>query len=190
MFNRKNEDQVDRSLPQTHSTAMVPPRAAPRAEIPRRPADSGLARQSAEPANGVRESKKLIVGPNISLQGHIASCDRLVVEGTVTAELTDCHTIEITENGYFTGAAEIEGAEISGRYEGSLTVRDRLLIHGTGSVTGNVRYGRLEVEPGGIINGDIKSIRGEQPEPIHEEMPANPVMTPSPILAEAAAGSR
>ena len=54
--------------------------------------------------------------------------------------------------------AEITGAEISGHYEGSLTVRENLLIRSTGRVSGTVRYGKLHIEDGGEINGDVKSI--------------------------------
>jgi len=103
------------------------------------------------------ESKKLIVGRGICLSGKISSCDRLVIEGSVEAELENCHTIEVAESGTFKGAGEIAIAEISGRYEGLLTVRENLLIHGTGRVSGTVRYGRLHIEDGGEINGDIKS---------------------------------
>jgi cytoskeletal protein CcmA (bactofilin family) len=103
-------------------------------------------------------TKKLIVGQGISLDGKISSCDRLIVDGKVEAELQDCHTVEITENGTFKGAAEIANAEISGHYDGSLTVRENLLIRATGRVTGTVRYGKLHIEDGGEINGDVKSI--------------------------------
>ena len=113
------------------------------------------------PASVPLESKKLIVGRDISLNGRISSCDRLVVEGQVEAELHDCHTIEIARTGTFKGAAEIEGAEVSGLYEGSLTVRGNLLIRSTGHVSGTIRYGRLEVEQGGEINGDVKSLEGK-----------------------------
>ncbi len=103
------------------------------------------------------ETKRLIVGRGISLNGKISSCDRLIIEGNVEAELENCHTVEVTESGRFKGAAEIAGAEISGQYEGSLTVRDNLLIRNTGRVNGTVRYGRLHIEEGGEINGDFKS---------------------------------
>lgn len=108
------------------------------------------------------ELKKLIVGKGISLDGKISSCDRLIVDGKVEAELQDCHTVEITENGTFKGAAEIAGAEISGHYEGSLTVRENLLIRASGRVTGTVRYGKLHIEDGGEINGDVKSLSGSK----------------------------
>jgi cytoskeletal protein CcmA (bactofilin family) len=104
------------------------------------------------------ETKRLIVGRGISLDGKISFCDRLVIDGKVEAELEDCHTVEVTENGTFKGAAEITGAEISGHYDGSLTVRENLLIRGTGRVSGTVRYGRLHIEDGGEINGDVKSL--------------------------------
>jgi cytoskeletal protein CcmA (bactofilin family) len=103
------------------------------------------------------DGKRLMVGRGISLNGKISSCDRLIIEGNVEAELENCHTVEVTESGTFKGAAEIAGAEISGQYEGSLTVRENLLIRATGRVSGTVRYGRLQIEDGGEINGDFKS---------------------------------
>ena len=108
------------------------------------------------------EGKKLIVGRDISLNGEITSCEKLVVEGRVHAELTECREIEIARSGFFKGSAEIETADISGRFEGSLTVRDRLLVRASGHVEGDVRYGRLEVESGGRIGGTIGTI---EPDP-------------------------
>ena len=114
-------------------------------------------RDKIEPKNETgSELKKLIVGRGISLSGKISACDRLVIEGNVEAELESCHTLEVAESGMFKGAAEINAAEISGQYEGSLTVRENLLIRGTGRVSGTVRYGRLHIENGGEINGDFK----------------------------------
>lgn len=121
------------------------------------PAPSTLAaRESKNEAKN--DSKRLTVGRGISLNGKISFCDRLVIDGKVEAELEDCHTVEVTENGTFKGAAEITGAEISGHYDGSLTVRENLLIRSTGRVSGTVRYGKLHIEDGGEINGDVKSI--------------------------------
>lgn len=109
------------------------------------------------PATGeVATSQKLIVGQGISLAGEITACDRLVVEGTVKVTLNKTRAIEITATGAFTdGKAEVEEAEISGTYEGELTVRGRLLIRATGKVNGTIRYGELEIERGGRIAGSL-----------------------------------
>jgi cytoskeletal protein CcmA (bactofilin family) len=34
-------------------------------------------------------------------------------------------------------------------------VRDKLLVHASGKVTGKVRYGKLVVEEGGQLSGEI-----------------------------------
>lgn len=149
----------------TKPLASMPPKApvpptTRSAELPRRIADIPNAPRKVDrpaSASAPAEGKKLIVGRDICLNGQISACERLVVEGQVEADLTDCRIIEIADSGTFKGSAEVDSAEISGRFEGSLTVHERLLIRGTGRVTGTIRYGRLEIEQGGEVNGDVKS---------------------------------
>ena len=98
---------------------------------------------------------KLTVGPNIKLKGvEITDCDTLVVEGTVEATM-DSRVIQIAEQGAFRGAAEIDIAEIRGEFSGTLTARHKLVIHGTGKVSGKVRYGKLVIEEGGQLSGEV-----------------------------------
>jgi cytoskeletal protein CcmA (bactofilin family) len=98
---------------------------------------------------------KLTVGPNIKLKGvEITDCDTLVVEGLVEATM-DSRVIQIAEQGAFKGSAEIDVAEIRGTFNGNLTVRQKLVIYATGKVTGTIRYGKLVVEEGGQLSGEI-----------------------------------
>jgi cytoskeletal protein CcmA (bactofilin family) len=102
------------------------------------------------------ETKLLIVSKGISLSGRIAACDRLVIHGSVQVSLEGARALEVTESGRFTeGRAEVEEAEISGLYEGELTVRGRLLVRSTGRVSGIVRYGEVQVERGGKLTGTV-----------------------------------
>jgi cytoskeletal protein CcmA (bactofilin family) len=102
-----------------------------------------------------RGGSKLIVGPNIKLKGvEITDCDTLVVEGLVEATM-DSRLMQIAEIGAFKGSAQIDIAEIRGCFDGDLTVRDRLVIHATGKVTGKIRYGKVVIEEGGQLAGDI-----------------------------------
>jgi cytoskeletal protein CcmA (bactofilin family) len=100
--------------------------------------------------------KRLIVGQGIKLKGEISACDRLIVEGHVEVTLNDTRTVEIKPSGRFIGSCEVEQAEISGTYEGDLTVRGRLSVHASGIVTGNIHYGEIELERGGRIAGELK----------------------------------
>jgi len=53
--------------------------------------------------------------------------------------------------------AEIDTAEISGVFDGSITARELLVVRATGRITGKVRFGQLEIERGGEISGDIQA---------------------------------
>jgi cytoskeletal protein CcmA (bactofilin family) len=102
-------------------------------------------------------TRKLVVGRGIVFSGEIKSCDCLVVEGTVKANIADCHDINIADGGLFTGSAAVDRAEIRGRFEGSLTVAEHLLIHSSGRVAAEVRYNQIEIERGGEISGTIQA---------------------------------
>jgi len=113
---------------------------------------------SASSGNGSTNEvgSKLIVGPNIKLKGvEITDCDTLVVEGRVEATM-DSRVIQIAETGAFKGSAEIDLAEIHGEFDGELTVREKLVIHSTGKVSGKIRYGRVVIEEGGQLTGEVQ----------------------------------
>jgi cytoskeletal protein CcmA (bactofilin family) len=119
-------------------------------------ATAAAATAPASSSTGEGGGSKLIVGPNIKLKGvEITDCDTLVVEGNVEATI-DSRVIQIAENGAFKGSAEIDIAEIHGEFDGDLTVRQKLVIYATGKVTGKVRYGKVVIEEGGQLAGDIQ----------------------------------
>jgi len=161
----KNEGEV-KSYAKPEAPA-APARPAMNPEIPRRGPDMSAysrpaAPTAAAPRAGEAEQKKLIVGRDIFLNGEIRTCDSLVVEGKVEAVLSDCRAMEIAGSGEFRGSAEIESADISGRFDGDLVVRQRLTIRASGKVMGKIRYGQLEVERGGIISGTIEGLAESQ----------------------------
>lgn len=137
----------------------VPPQAAMvAANRPAAPAEaSRAAAPASRPANAVNAKRVLTVGPDIQMKGEITSCDRVVIEGVVDAAMRDVHTVELAESGSLKGTAEVEDAEISGNFEGDLTVRGKLTIHTSGRVRGNVTYGEIEIQRGGQISGNIRN---------------------------------
>lgn len=104
------------------------------------------------------QGSKLIVGPNIKLKGvEIDDCDTLVVEGRVEATMVS-RTIQIAENGAFNGKVDVDVAEIRGAFQGEMTARKKLVIHASGRVSGKIRYGKMLVQEGGEMSGDIGAI--------------------------------
>ncbi|HWG79955.1 MAG TPA: polymer-forming cytoskeletal protein [Stellaceae bacterium] len=174
--------------PRALGAAATPVRAAMPASAPRPLGDAPKATDAKAGGDASRggsttqkrdvETRKLIVGREISLSGEITACDRLVVEGSVEANLANCRDIDIAESGLFKGSASIDDAEVRGRFEGTLNVRRRLLIRASGKVTGNVRYGQIEIECGGQISGDVQA----QPMADMGDAPSKAAETPRPTI--------
>ena len=114
--------------------------------------------------SGASEGKKLTVGRDIRLAGEITTCDTLVVEGQVECNLSDSKMLEIADSGVFKGKASVEVAEISGLFEGELTVTQQLHLRSGGRIKGKLRYREMEIERGGRISGDIAELEGAQAE--------------------------
>ena len=104
---------------------------------------------------GVETERRLTVGSGISLKGEISDCDKLVIFGDVEVKLNNVNYLHITESGVFHGSAEVEGAEISGLFEGDLSVKGHVVINSTGRVNGKITYGSIEIKPGGKFTGEI-----------------------------------
>jgi cytoskeletal protein CcmA (bactofilin family) len=151
---------LSKPMPLDNGVATTSPTFRP--EIPRRvfPEIPAIAKalNLTPPAKVDHEAKMLLVGREITLSGgQISACEKLVVEGRVEAVLEACRVIEIAETGSFKGSADIEEAEIRGRLDGKLSVRGKLVVRSTGRVSGEIRYGQIEIEAGGEISGNVQA---------------------------------
>ena len=121
---------------------------------------------SAAPAPEHASGSRLIVGPDGKLKGaEIQDCDTLVVEGRVEATL-DSRLLRIAEQGSFSGKVGIDVAEIHGHFDGELIARKQLLIHATGRVSGNIRYGSILIDEGGQVSGDVRALGADERLPL------------------------
>jgi len=136
---RRREEPALRPAP---TTMPAPANETPAPRVETKPVERGDERKEA----------KLIVGPDIKMKGvEVTDCDTLVVEGRMEATLD---------------SRVIDSAEIHGRLEGELTVRKQLVIHGTGKVSGKIRYARIKVEEGAELSGEISMLdKAQQQQP-------------------------
>ena len=147
------------SVPAQPSTYPVPAAAVPAAVKPVAPSPAlePITTRTEEPGGS-----KLIVGPNIKLKGvEIDDCDTLVVEGRVEATMVS-RAIQIAENGAFIGKVDVDVAEIRGDFKGEMTARKKLVIHASGRVSGKIRYGKMLVQEGGEMSGDIGALAANE----------------------------
>ena len=112
------------------------------------------------------DAARLCIGSRIKMKGSVEDCGVLQVDGFFEAS-AQSNDLKVSESGIFVGDADVHNAEIIGRFEGDLTVKDKLVIRTNGEVTGTVRYGSIAIESGGRISGDIQAIlRNEPPEEV------------------------
>ena len=151
MFERKPPLGQSAAGPVPSPSSSTPP------PIPARPTPVAASETTAPAPEA--EERKLIIGRGIVLTAEIATCDQLVVKGTVEAQLPAAERIEISEGGIFRGKASAKDAEVGGTFNGELTVAGRLTIRSAGRIEGTIRYGELAVEAGGRIDGELHIIR-------------------------------
>ncbi len=161
LFARRDAPRPLRDAAATPSSPQHAPVAAsvPAAARPATPAPApeSIAARAEEPGGS-----KLIVGPNIKLKGvEIDDCDTLVVEGRVEATMVS-RAIQIAENGAFIGKVDVDVAEVRGDFKGEMTARKKLVIHASGRVSGKIRYGKMLVQEGGEMGGDIGAIAANE----------------------------
>lgn len=207
LFSNKREDNVVTNDPRlagysqnTSSASTRPGTSASSGPVPTGSSASnpnaGNPAAATTPEPGVKAGKsnegiggnRLMVGPDVKLKGaEILDCDTLVVEGRVEATM-DSRVINIAANGSFSGKVGIDVAEIHGRFDGELTARSQLIIHATGRVSGTIRYGKILIEEGGEVSGDVRSLTSEEGTPtlVHR---ATAIEFPKAVPAAAAKAS-
>jgi len=125
------------------------------------PSAAAETKVKATPKSEESSGSRLIVGPDVKLKGaEIQDCDILLVEGRVEATM-DSRVIQIALNGAFSGKVGVDVAEIYGTFDGELTARNQLIIHASGRVSGKIRYGKILIEEGGELSGDIASLTAD-----------------------------
>jgi cytoskeletal protein CcmA (bactofilin family) len=153
------ENQAKENLmarPPFGNSTPTPPAPAPapaRAPAPQ-PLRSLTGRESASGA----ERRTLVVGRGISLSGLVQDAERLVVEGTVEAQMIHAAELAVSLGGIFKGEIEVEDAEVAGTVDGTVIARGALIVRASGVVLGTARCRRLQVEDGGQITGRIEML--------------------------------
>ena len=171
-------------MPSTSTTPSTPTSTA-RPSTPSTnstPAPASTPASTSSPTAVVNDApgSRLSIGPNINLKGvEISNCDVLVIEGNVDATITS-KVMEIAQPGQFSGTANIDIAEIHGEFSGELTVRTKLVVHGTGRVTGTIRYGKLVVAEGGVLSGELKQLDAPEDAKSGGQSTSRPLLNPQP----------
>ncbi len=104
--------------------------------------------------NPINSASSLQIGNGVTITGTIKADNEVTIEGTLDGDV-DCHCLIVSKSGNIKGKVKTETMTIDGKAEGEITINDLLQIKSTGSVNGKVIYGKIEVEDGGKLIGEI-----------------------------------
>jgi cytoskeletal protein CcmA (bactofilin family) len=101
------------------------------------------------------------LGPRDSLHGRLEVYGNLRIEGRVDGELIATGDISVEPGASIEGSVEGLNVSVRGQLTGNVTARRGLLVGGSGRLNGDVRAGRLTIEDGATLNGNITMVRAD-----------------------------
>jgi cytoskeletal protein CcmA (bactofilin family) len=133
------------------------------------------------------EPNTLYVGQGVCVKGDISVPGIVVVDGTVEGTV-DARAIWVSPSGVIKGTIVATEAEIRGTVSETIEIKQLLIVHATGRVLGDVRYGELQLEKGAVISGTLSCVsdeketavesvlgKSERPKVVHRIEPSRPV---------------
>lgn len=115
------------------------------------PKSGGTGRPTSAPGNALNS---LVQGTVIT--GDIKAPNDLRIDGTVEGNVHCDARLIIGPAGSISGEVICQNAMIEGTFSGNIRVQDTLNIREQATVEGEVRYGKLIVQPGAKLNGDVR----------------------------------
>lgn len=102
----------------------------------------------------------LRIAADTELAADVRNCRRLEVHGVVEGDVV-ADDVVVFEGGRVSGRLRTQNLEVRGSIEGDVVVRTLITIRSNGSVTGDVRYGRMMLETGGELTAKVKNVPPE-----------------------------
>jgi cytoskeletal protein CcmA (bactofilin family) len=100
-------------------------------------------------------SPEMTIGVNVSVMGKIVFQREIRVDGLFEGEFEGEGKIVIGPEGFVKADMDLYEAEISGKVEGNITVKNRLILRGRAEIKGNITAPRLSVDEGVSIIGQV-----------------------------------
>ena len=99
-------------------------------------------------------SSSFIIGEGVVFTGSINAPGTATINGTVNGEVT-VSDLQIGPKGKVAGRIEAQVIDVHGNLSDNILCHEHILIHKTGSVSGQLDYADIEIERGGQFKGNM-----------------------------------
>lgn len=94
------------------------------------------------------------VGEGVVIKGDVSLPGTITVDGTVEGTVT-ARELLVGTSGHVAGSVSVATADIRGSIGRSIRAEEHITLRATGRVEGNLVYRSLEIERGGVVEGEI-----------------------------------
>jgi len=107
--------------------------------------------QNSQPLQGAS-----LIGAGTTITGDIVSSGDIRIDGILKGNIKGNARIVIGAEGCLEGDMEGLQADVMGKVTGRIDVRELLNLHGNAVVKGDIRAGKLQIEPTVTFNGNCR----------------------------------
>ena len=153
--NNKQSDSPNPAAAQP--AAYQPPQSSANYNANPAPAASQTFRSSAPTARNLA-----ILGPGLFVKGQISGEEDLQIDGKVEGSISlKGQRLTVGQNGEIVSDVHAREVIVYGKVRGNLFAEDRIEVKKDGSVVGNITGGRVLIEDGAYLKGQIEIERGK-----------------------------
>ena len=118
-----------------------------------------------------------LIGTGTTITGDIASNGDVRIDGVLKGNIRGTARVVIGESGCVEGDVEGLQADIMGKVHGKIFIRELLNLRGNASIKGDIRAGKLQIEPTVTFNGqchmgeaNVVEMPGKEIKEVKEEL--------------------
>ena len=99
-----------------------------------------------------------VISSSSKFEGRFETAGTLIIEGSMTGTIK-CGSLEIMGDGNVDANVEAETALVAGNFEGEMICKGKLTFFRRGKVKGDISYGTLSIESGGLLDGTVSKLK-------------------------------
>lgn len=130
--------------------------------------NKSLKKSSKKDITGLNAANRICEGTTI--EGEISSDGDIRIDGNLKGIIRSKAKVVIGTNGKVEGDISCNNADILGKVEGTLHVKDILFLKNSARINGDIHTSKFVVEPGAVFNGnctmgkdnDMKAVKNEE----------------------------
>ena len=141
--------------------------------------------KNVKPSTSSHALNSLVQGTHV--EGKIKTTNDIRIDGSIKGELNCEAKVIIGPSGKVNGTIRCKNAVIEGNFDGVLIVKELLNIRENAKVTGEVTYGKLNVQSGAVISGSYE-LAGKASNGSHKSSDSHKMVSTSKSDAQSIAG--